>query len=320
MRIGNVVRDYAFAQYCEAVPPPDAPPPTGWTFIGEVSSSSPASGALWVASPHRLPSTAKDVRAERIAWTGRQERMLAGFCYPPLASSTAATWGYAPPGVEFSHISPEFTGSNVWETLNYAGAVDAFSPQQPILVLDAPAGASLTVRFYYRPRVAEPEPHEIQPLPTLPPTVPAAPGCPEVSDLQDLANFLCELHDKVDAIDRKIEDLLDSNVPPEYTPDEETRGPAPLDAPISKPASAIGLALTLSLPLGHSRYGSNPGAFPGAGHVILGTADGWLPSIPIRHNPQIVLPLPFQVTQIGLDLAPGVSAEYRWLWPGRPVG
>lgn len=302
------------------MPAPGTPPPSDWTFLGRVSGVSPSSGMVYVYSPHFLPTTTKDIRIVRVAWSGRESHMVAGFVYPAISGDTPSTWFNSYPGQQFSAFSYDFSVANEWTQLNYGGAVDAFSPQQAVLGLDSPTGASLTCDFYYRPRVAEPLPHDLQPLPALPPTVPAAPGCPEVSDLQDLANFLCELHHKVDALDRKIEDLLDSNVPPEYTPDDETRGPAPVDEPISKPASAIGLALTLSLPLGHSRYGSNPGAYPGAGHVILGTADGWLPSIPIRHNPQIVLPLPFQVTQIGLDLAPGVSAEYRWLWPGRPVG
>lgn len=318
--MGNVVKGKKFEELCERPPLPGAPPPTGWTYLGEVTGTSPASGMTWVASPLRLPATTKDVRAVRVAWSGRQTHMLAGFMYPPIAEDTASTYLFGPPGQEFSHMSPEFTSSDTWETLNYGGAVDAFSPQQPVLALDSPAGASLTVRFYYRPRVAEAEPYVLPTIPDAPPGVPSKPGCPVVTDLQDLADFLCQLQDKLDALNAKVDDLLDTNIPPEYTPDDETRGPVPTDAPLAKPSTAIGIALELDTPTWAARYGSNPGAYPGMGFVVLGTADGWLPSIPLKHNPQIVMPLPFQVTSIGLDLAPGVSASYRWLWPGHPLG
>lgn len=319
-RIGNVVRQYAFSEYCELVPPPDAPPPTTWTFLGEMSAVSPASGMMWIASPYRLPATAKDIRAERVAYSGRTTRMIAGFVYPALATDTASTWLYSPPGMEYSHMSPDFTTSNLWDTLNYSAAVDAFSPQQPVLAVDQPEGASITVRFYYRPRVAEPTPYVPPALPTAPPGVQAAPSCPSTPDTQALGDYMCELHHKIDALDRKLDDLLETNVPPEYTADDAETAVADPEAPIIKPSTAIGIAVRLSLPPGIGRYGVNPGAYPGAGHVVLGTADGWLPSIPLKHNPQLVLPLPFQVSEIGLDLAPGVGASYRWLWPGRPVG
>jgi hypothetical protein len=78
--------------------------------------------------------------------------------------------------------------------------------------------------------------------------------------------------------------------------------------------------LTLDIPNTRDRFWANPPVHPSVGRVVLGTTDGWLPAIPIHHNPMLVIPIPLQVTDVGVNLAEGVNGTYRWLWPGRPVG
>jgi hypothetical protein len=309
-----------FKENCELLPEPGAPPPTDWTLLCQATASSTDDASIWIPAPCTLPDITKDVRFELVSNSGPLADMHVGWIKPALTAPVATNWGESPGGSQFVHTGPVLSTQWPWQTLNFEGAVDAFPGMGAVFHLRGPSGSTITARWLYRPRTAQPTPYPGAEDLAEPPTVPTAAGCPDTPDTQAVGNYLCELHHKVDALDRKLDDLLNSNVPPEYTADESPYDVTDPTAPIEKPSTAIGIAIALSTPAGLSRYGVNPGAGTGAGFVTLGTDDGWLPSTPLKHNPQLILPLPFQVARIGLDLAPGVTATYKWLWPGKPLG
>lgn len=147
----------------------------------------------------------------------------------------------------------------------------------------------------------------------VPPPKTVRPGCPPTPDLEAVGDFLCQLKDQLDRIEAKIDWLAANTSPP---PTEPADDPVPIDdptIPVPKPTDAIGAVVIVNAPMSIARYGVNPGVQFMAGHVSIGTQDGWLPSVQLKHARQLVWPLPPHSTALGLDLAPGVSASISWL-------
>lgn len=74
-------------------------------------------------------------------------------------------------------------------------------------------------------------------------------------------------------------------------------------------ASPAGLAIALAdIPPGSGGYFGQPPEFFRVARVALGTADGFLPDLELRHEQNVLLPIPSGIVQLGLSLAPGVVA------------
>lgn len=74
-------------------------------------------------------------------------------------------------------------------------------------------------------------------------------------------------------------------------------------------ARPVGLAIALTtVPSWVSSEFGAPQLFFDLGRIALGTADGWLPSIPLVTTAQLVLPVASDMTLLGWTLSDGVAA------------
>jgi hypothetical protein len=126
--------------------------------------------------------------------------------------------------------------------------------------------------------------------------------------------MVCNVQDQLLALDGKLNYLLDRTSPPTYRADDtlqDASGPNPL----VKPTDAIGLVIECSIPSWAGKQLGKVTEYPHLGWIILGTADGYLPSIPIRHTPQVILPLDTAVYDVAVNTITGVAPQVRWLRP-----
>jgi len=311
-RFGNQIRAGKWSELCEYAPPPGAQP--GF-YDGPAHPQVCGQDQVWPEITYVFsvpPRTARvALRAIEYSVGGivqpwPDQRFLIGPRASPPAVGSEVTgfyvsWRNPPnPQIVAAHEPESFT-----QTTYIALAKDsqwgAWGPAECI---------RFSVQF--QPYQLEPQQYEAPPL-TEPANFPAAPGCPTVDSLQDLADYICSLQQRIEALSSKLDWLSGVAVPPTYVPDELQQPVSDPTVPVEKPRTAVGVAITFSAPTFVSRYGSSPGAFYDVGFVTLGTDDGWLPSLRLKHNPQVILPIASQITRIALDLQPGVTASYRWL-------
>jgi hypothetical protein len=170
-------------------------------------------------------------------------------------------------------------------------------------------------------RYPDPQPtYTPDPLPAEPTDYPAAADGP--CDAATTAD-LCRA---VNALAAKVEYLVNETAPPQIVPADEPVLAVPSDpvvpvgtpdvplAPIDKPVGAIGVIVQCTVvPASKARFGGAPLYYPDLAHVILLTASGPLASIRITHNPQVILSINNEVTQLVLDPSTGVVGQVQWL-------
>jgi hypothetical protein len=151
------------------------------------------------------------------------------------------------------------------------------------------------------------------PAPTpLPPNIPPAPGCPTISGLQDLGNMLCDLDQRMNAVNAKL-DMLAYKLNTPVVVQDPAPTAAPTGTPLPVPDTATGVVITCTTLPAHQDAWGNPPYYPRLGHVAMFTQYGPLLSVVLAHSPQVVMfPTPL-VTSVQLDLAAGTVAQLQYL-------
>lgn len=155
---------------------------------------------------------------------------------------------------------------------------------------------------------------------TNPTPLPPPPGAPEPpptgTDCADCTQAVVDLSAKVNYLISLVTYLTAQIVPPDVEADVTPTPIPPTGGRVTKPRNATGFIVELvTVPTWTSRYGSDPTFYPDLGHVALLTDDGALPSQLLKHNPMVILNVPYPVAEVGFDLAAGVAGQVRWLRP-----
>jgi hypothetical protein len=151
--------------------------------------------------------------------------------------------------------------------------------------------------------------------PDVDPFVPPV-GCPDVTDPAAFSAWLCELDRKVDQTLSIAIWLMENAIPPAMDPDESAL-PLTANQPLVKPADALGAIVHLNAPAWMSGRAGSHGVRWGMGWYAFGYGDAWMPSVQLKHVPQVIWPIPSHVSQLSFDLTEGVTGTIRWL---RAVG
>jgi hypothetical protein len=96
---------------------------------------------------------------------------------------------------------------------------------------------------------------------------------------------------------------------------EQIGFPEALEVPahvLGRPADAVGFAVYLTPPAWMGSAGNNPVAWENLGWLTPGSNAGFHPSVRIKHQSQVLMPLPDDATQVAVDLAEGVTGSYVW--------
>lgn len=81
---------------------------------------------------------------------------------------------------------------------------------------------------------------------------------------------------------------------------------------------AAGVIVTVSgIPAGADEQFGAPPKYHRLGRVTLGTADGWLPSFDLEHNPLVIMPVPAGVTRVEVTVRPPITATVTVLRAGK---
>jgi hypothetical protein len=135
------------------------------------------------------------------------------------------------------------------------------------------------------------------------------------ASIADLGAELDHLEDKGDQLRQSLAFLIQQQASPSLAPDDVLPGPdVPTDPPVDIPPGAIAAVVTVSaIPTSSSVELLEPQRYSRLGMITLGTADGWLPSMHIEHNPQLVVPLPPWAKLIRVSVFPPATATVRFL-------
>jgi hypothetical protein len=152
--------------------------------------------------------------------------------------------------------------------------------------------------------------------------VPIAPEAPAgvVPPTSRTYTTIADLGAELDALEYKSEVLIalvrflagQIALPGEI--DEDLLEVAPNDPIELDDANGIVVYLASLIPAVGVEF-AEPQLLTRAGRIELGTADGWLPSIPIDHTPMVVTPLPVGAERVQVIVPPGMSAAVRKLYP-----
>jgi hypothetical protein len=146
---------------------------------------------------------------------------------------------------------------------------------------------------------------------TPPSNFPMPDSCTPVASFADVGTVLCSIQQQLQAISQKLDYLSRITSPPTYTADP---APTPVSGNgIDKPEDAIGVQLTFEPPATVGAFGNNPVTYWDIGWATPITPDGYMPSVRLHYSPQVILPIPPQVTSLAIDTAAGVTASYKWL-------
>jgi hypothetical protein len=150
-----------------------------------------------------------------------------------------------------------------------------------------------------------------QPAPTgLPPRTAVT-----AADLTSMAAELDNLEFKLDHVVALIGFLTSATaLPPEFA---DAPVPAVADTPLDV-TGAAGILVTVSgIPAGADEQFGTPPKYHRLGRVTLGTADGWLPSFDLEHNPLVIMPIPAGVTRAQVSVSSPITATVTVLRPGK---
>lgn len=149
--------------------------------------------------------------------------------------------------------------------------------------------------------------------PILPPNGPPAAPEPGV-DCSDCTDAVRALSAKIDFLTALVGYIARSGLPPEVTADQDATPIPTGGGRVDKPAAAVGVIIELTtIPPAAPHYGVDPMFWADLGHVAMVTGDGTLPSQLIKHNPMVLLNVPFPVSALAFDLRAGVAGQLRWL-------
>jgi hypothetical protein len=324
-RYGNEIRRAKWVSLCQCVAAP-APvladdPPTGFRVLARAVTIAVPAGASF-----------------RPQWAGAQlpngtlefgYRMVGGDYIGFGRGSGAVANKLATTGLVIGAAPNDFTELNA-ATGGQAGPF--FS--QPALAHPTNAGypyiradnigrgaATLIVDLFYAPALD---------VPPVAPTPVAAPTDYPVSGGPCDAPTNSDLCKKLDALGSKLDYLVNTTVPPKSVPDtiptpippnlDNTGAPLPpgeLGFPVdlTKPPAANGAVIQCTtIPSFEARVGENPTYYPALGHYALKTDSGYLPSEVVKHNPQVIFPIPPQVKSLSVALSEGVVGTIVWLY------
>lgn len=302
-RIGNYIRLQKWAELavCNGSPPSDY---ADWTTWATITCTPPHGPGIAVGATPKAPPGAQ-FRFKVLSRTTPDEVtfLAIDFVTVPVLTNFPYTTPEFPSGIHYGHT---FT----FQEWNEAHPADQFG-------IDVGVRAVLwTDPNWYREDLAETVLVQIR-VPVVAPHDPEVPileqpHCPPTPDAAAVGEYLCQLESKIDRIASTVEWLASIALPPTATADD-----APVEVPpegtLDKPANAVGAVVEITTPITVARYGRNPGFIGSAGHASIGTPDGWLPSVPLKHEKQMLWPLPPHATVIGLDLRPGITGTVRWL-------
>ncbi len=176
------------------------------------------------------------------------------------------------------------------------------------------AGMTATECYsFYGPGLAAPLEH----IPTSQPPVIGAlpPNVRTYSSIADLGVELDHQEDKLDQIRQTLAFLVQIQATPDLGTDAVDPGSdLPTTDPVDVPPGAIAAVVTISsIPSSSNVELLEPQRYSRVGRITLGTSDGWLPSLAIEHNPQLVVPLPPWVKLIRVSVYPPATAAVRFL-------
>lgn len=307
-RFGNQVRQETWADLCLCRPDSETP---GWTFLWRSSIVNTGTRAYLAAVGPAISENATKIRAVLEQHSGLPTKAVGFYMGTPATAgdyTSTAWWGTGGGGsLDFlADGSPRFPDGQDITSLRAAVGT---------LVVGAgfdyaPAGATATIRFeWYGP--TSPTPVEPPEAPTAPTGYPASPTPPVCDDLGDVCAALSDLGRQMGVLDQKVSYIASVLPPVDAITDDAVVSIG--DEQLVKPTDAIGAVITLAIPPYMGRFGGDPLAYWSAGWASLVTAEGYLPSMRLKHSPQVLWPIPPRVKRVAFDLAPGVSATLQWM-------
>lgn len=149
--------------------------------------------------------------------------------------------------------------------------------------------------------------------PVLPPAGPA-PEPPPVTDCEGCGRAVDSLRERLDQIVAILQYQNATASPAEAWPDETPTPITPAPGRMTKPPTAVGVVVEVTaIAPDIAHYGNDPMFWADLGHVAMLTPQGAMPSQLLKHNPLVLFPIPFVVTELAFDLHSGVEAQLRWL-------
>lgn len=150
-------------------------------------------------------------------------------------------------------------------------------------------------------------------VPVLPPNGPPEPP-PPGADCGDCTDAVRALSAKLDFLTALVAYIARSGLPPNVVADQDGTPIPSGGGHVSRPPDAVGVIVEVtSVPAESPHYGTDPVFWPDLGHVAFVTADGPLPSQLLKHNPLVLLSIPYPVSALAFDLRAGVAGQVRWL-------
>jgi hypothetical protein len=133
--------------------------------------------------------------------------------------------------------------------------------------------------------------------------------------LAGIAAEVDNLEFKLDHIEQLVDYLTGvTALPPSFA---DPPVPVVADTP-QDVTGAAGIIVTVSgIPAGADEQFGTPPKYHRLGRVTLGTADGWLPSFDLEHNPLVIMPIPAGVTRAEVTVRPPITATVTVLRPGK---
>jgi hypothetical protein len=202
-----------------------------------------------------------------------------------------------------------------WGVGGHASGTHALNPNYPYYALqgrsvDGATHGPVTVRMCFTGQeTTTPAPPPVLVPPTNLPAPPAAPTC---GTYQDICNFLNTLATRLTGIESALEILLRRQRTVTYKTVNVTNNITNSGTLTVSGIPAIRVSLT-TVPIAYGGNAGNPPTIYEAGFVTPGTDTEWFASIPIRHTPTIVAPLPAGTTRIGYEWHPGIVARIEQL-------
>jgi hypothetical protein len=133
--------------------------------------------------------------------------------------------------------------------------------------------------------------------------------------IPDLGLELDRQEYKLDQLRQTLEYLTLSLNPPDLSTAVVDTG-APIDGAtvVDVPAGAIAAVITISaIPQQANILFTDPPKYARLGTVTVGTAAGWLPSIALEHNPQLLAPLPSWAKQVRVHTFTPITSSVSFL-------
>jgi len=291
-KIARIYRDRVFGAFCEM------PSPDGWTEFVCHTCVSGAPGVTNIDVIGRTPAGASHFKWYSTLWSSPTDGNLAVCANIDGSGGTRFNMF---PGQDSGTIGPETRPEAVvpgdyilsnFQSRGAAGTIMTFC-----WAVDGATGLSHT--------------------PTLQPPVIGAlePTSRVYGSIADLGVELDHQEDKLDQLRQSLAFLIQQQASPSLAPDAVEPGPdLPAAPPVDIPPGAIAAVVTVaSIPASSNVELLNPQRYSRVGRITLGTSDGWLPSMAIEHNPQLIVPLPPWAKLVRVSVYPPATATVRFL-------